>query len=324
MKRVLLIAPKFYSYRTIIKDAMKNMGYMVKEYDERPSNSSLFKATTRLGINLWNSILIDKHYATITEEIKNNNYDVVLFINVECLKVKHLEEITKYKGKTQLKLYMWDSSLNKPGYKELISHFDEVFTFDNQDAIKYKISHLPLFYAEKKQAAANNGQGVCFIGSGHSNRLEIINKVKKYCESVNVSFEPYIYFPSIWLLIIKNIKLMVKSKGVNYVYRYCTTKPLDYKKVNDIMASSSIILDISHLKQAGLTMRTFEALGQNKKLITTNENIMEYDFYDPKMILLLSNIKDGDKIKKLELSICVYNEQCRNKYDISNWIEKIL
>ena len=47
-------------------------------------------------------------------------------------------------------------------------------------------------------------------------------------------------------------------------------------KINDIVSlykESEVILDINHPGQNGLTMRTFEALGAGKKLITTNTEI---------------------------------------------------
>ena len=39
------------------------------------------------------------------------------------------------------------------------------------------------------------------------------------------------------------------------------------------------VLDINHLDQSGLTIRTFEALGAGKKIITTNSEIKKYPFY---------------------------------------------
>ncbi|MFH4210110.1 lipopolysaccharide biosynthesis protein, partial [Acinetobacter baumannii] len=58
-----------------------------------------------------------------------------------------------------------------------------------------------------------------------------------------------------------------------------------------LYAKSNVILDISHPGQSGLTMRTFEAIGAGKKLITTNLNIKEYPFYNSDNIFIISRDK---------------------------------
>ncbi|MEK5777604.1 lipopolysaccharide biosynthesis protein, partial [Acinetobacter nosocomialis] len=59
-------------------------------------------------------------------------------------------------------------------------------------------------------------------------------------------------------------------------------------EIVELYAKSNIILDISHPGQSGLTMRTFEAIGAGKKLITTNTNIKEYPFYNANNIFIIS------------------------------------
>ena len=59
------------------------------------------------------------------------------------------------------------------------------------------------------------------------------------------------------------------------------------KQVTDYIGNSRVVLDLPHPMQTGLTMRTIEAIGSKKKLITTNVDIVNYDFYNPKNILLI-------------------------------------
>lgn len=55
-------------------------------------------------------------------------------------------------------------------------------------------------------------------------------------------------------------------------------KKLSYKQYLELSLSSKIILDLAHPQQSGLTMRTIEAIGMNKKILTNNKDIANYPF----------------------------------------------
>jgi len=89
------------------------------------------------------------------------------------------------------------------------------------------------------------------------------------------------------------------------------------------MSYCDVVLDVQKKGQSGLTFRPFEALGLNKKLITTNPNIKEYDFYNP------SNISIIDISQPiLDTSIFSHRyqsvpEDIRSKYHLRNWTKKV-
>jgi hypothetical protein len=57
--------------------------------------------------------------------------------------------------------------------------------------------------------------------------------------------------------------------------------------VQKIRHNSNVILDIHHRNQSGLTIRTIEAIGLEKKIVTTNREIANYDFDDERNIFIL-------------------------------------
>lgn len=59
-------------------------------------------------------------------------------------------------------------------------------------------------------------------------------------------------------------------------------------KVVDAILSSAVVIDIHHPSQHGLTMRTIEAVGLNKKIITTNADIKKYNFMIRKMCMSIN------------------------------------
>ena len=52
----------------------------------------------------------------------------------------------------------------------------------------------------------------------------------------------------------------------------------------------NIILDIAHPHQKRLSFRPYEAMGLRKKLITTNKDIANYDFYNPNNIFIIDDV----------------------------------
>ena len=99
---------------------------------------------------------------------------------------------------------------------------------------------------------------------------------------------------------------------------------MDYKKNIEIEDTSKVILDIQHPAQTGLTMRTIEMIGLKKKIITTNQDIVHYDFYRPENIQVIDRknaIIDKTFFDKeyVEISRSIYE-----KYSIRNWVLEIL
>ena len=57
--------------------------------------------------------------------------------------------------------------------------------------------------------------------------------------------------------------------------------------VEKLILKSKIIVEIQRNDQIGLSFRIFEALGYRKKLVTTNTDVVNYDFYNPQNILVI-------------------------------------
>lgn len=101
-------------------------------------------------------------------------------------------------------------------------------------------------------------------------------------------------------------------------------KSLSHEEIADISKNSKAILDIQRDIQSGLTMRTIEiALGMRKKLITTNSDIMKYDFYNENNILIIDRKNPIIKKEFLENEYIALDEKIYQKYSIKNWIKNI-
>ena len=288
MKKILIIAPSFYGYRESIADFLKCKGMAVDVFDERPSNTTITKILLRLGFTTLLRKQINKHYSAIENQINKNEYDEVLFINIEALTSQILDKIKLVSGKARLSLYMWDSMINKPSYSEFYQKFDQAFTFDKKDADNNEgLEFLPLFYLPVFDSISHSisvRKNICFIGSGHSDRCRFISKFIRLCQDKHVSVDVFIYFPSRLVFWVNKI---FQYKSIKFLLDFCALTPLSSDQVLSRLEKSVSVLDVPHPSQTGLTMRTIEAIGMNKKLITTNKEVINYDFYCEDMIYFL-------------------------------------
>ena len=93
--------------------------------------------------------------------------------------------------------------------------------------------------------------------------------------------------------------------------------------MNEVYEASRCVLDSAQDGQLGLTIRVLEALGAKKKLITTNEDIVNYDFYCPENIYLYDGKIDMNNVffkeDYKEVSQGIYE-----KYSLRSWLKEII
>ena len=130
----------------------------------------------------------------------------------------------------------------------------------------------------------------------------------------------YIYL-RIWdKLYLFKLKLLF-SKRIRGLEQYFHFDSLGMKEVNDIISRSKAIIDCPLPNQNGLTMRTFETLALGKKLITTNKNIVYYDFYSSNNIFVV----DGKSKVPLSFFESEFDQNYKlsDEYSISNFVKKL-
>ncbi len=109
----------------------------------------------------------------------------------------------------------------------------------------------------------------------------------------------------------------ISSKAVHFV-------PLSKKSLLDLYRRSRIVMDVQHPKQIGLTLRCLETLGAKRKLITTNQDIRNYDFYNPNNILVVDRNNPVVPKDFLNTPYTEVNKDIYDKYSITSWVKHIL
>lgn len=143
--------------------------------------------------------------------------------------------------------------------------------------------------------------------------MGLIKKIEDICKIKNIKTFIYLFTG------IKTYMSFLLKKQSQNLY----IKPLCYNNVQELHFNTKIILDLPHPLQNGLTMRTIEAIGANKKLITTNQDIKNYDFYDEDNICILDKENIDIKSDFFEKQYKRISDDIKNKYSLDSWIEDV-
>jgi hypothetical protein len=317
-KSILFFSPKFFNYEKEIKLSLEKLGAKVVWFDDRPSNTFISKVLIRLNKNILKNIT-EKYYKEILGSIELQHFDYILFISPESLTRSCLKRIKDKFKSSKFILYMWDSFDNKQSF-ELLDLFDSILTFDSKDAKTHNLKLRPLFYIDAyKKKEDKIVYNLLFIGTAHSDRY---NFIKKHIEPLFNGREIKLYFflssrKLFWL------KKIFDRNFSNIEYSDISFEPLSHQENATFMNKSKIILDINHPGQIGLTMRTFETLGLQKKLITTNSDIIKYDFYDRNNILVID--RENPKIDEdfINNPFNPSDNSILYKYSIYGWLNDV-
>ena len=288
-KRILFISVATFNYEKEIAKELKKNGGIVDYYDERPSNSILVKGIIRIKRSAYQN-KINSYYNNILNKIKNIQYDYLFVIKGEVVPSFFIDIFKTANPKCKLIFYTWDSFISNKNTDVILKYFDELFTFDSVDAKKYNLKLRPLFYLNgykevKNSQTAEIKYDLLFLGTAHSDRYLISNKLVTWCEDNGLNAFAFYYLQG--KLVFWYKKIFDKS------FKTINVKKLSFKslKLNEILnlyEMSKVVLDIHHPNQSGLTMRTIEAIGAGKKLITTNHEIKKYKFYNSKNICVIN------------------------------------
>lgn len=322
-KKVILIALTEYA-AGIIKE-LENLGANVVYIPDKPNNGLVCKALGRLKFEPYIRV-IERYYHKKINEIPADSVDYILVIRGEYTPRKSLEELKRRFSTAPITLYMWDSLRNNKGIEEKWDCYDKVYTFDRIDYLnnEQSISFLPLFYYNSyvpNEQQVPVGYDIAFIGTGHEDRVRIIKGLKRQCDQCGLSMFDYVFLP--------HRLIYLRNKLLNKNYRDVSLKDIHFelmptKEAYRIYSEAKCVVDIESPTQCGLTMRTIEMIGLRKKLITTNRDIVNYDFYNENNILVVDRKDfkiDPDFISRPYKPL---DDHIYEKYSLHGWLLQVL
>ncbi|MDO4413632.1 MAG: hypothetical protein Q4C20_01000 [Erysipelotrichaceae bacterium] len=214
-------------------------------------------------------------------------------LKIYCLLLNSVSSITfsNYTIKSKFNSFPWDS----------------VLTFDPIDARENNWRYIGLNYYSKHQMLGIEKieNDIFFAGSIVGSRGDKIIEILKYLSENSISCE--FMCPRVN----KSQRSQDFPDGINLL-----RKRVSYSEILQKMLKSNCILEILQPGQGGGTLRYFEAVCYNKKLLTTNQRIKEYLFYNEKYMKIFSDFSDIDLnwIRKVEPIDYGYVDEFSPKY----------
>lgn len=300
--KYMIVVPYNSSDKIIYQDVFQNDEVTVYYLNNNSSNKiyDFFRRVhTSLKINsIINLPFRSIYYRDLQDILKNGT--IVIFQHICAAKIgkKGLADIKKSHTNIKLVLILVDSfkahSSTLFMAKKIINDFpwDCILSYDKDDCDKYGFIYLGCSYysVDFNIQKSKNSSDIYYVGRCKDNdgRLEKILTLSKEFMLENVN---------------ANINLV--NSSVN-TYKLCNiknyNKEIPYEQVLADVLASNCILEILQDGQHFQTLRYFEAVCYNKKLLTNNIGIKELPYYNPKYMHIFSNEEDIDLdwIKKKE------------------------
>lgn len=207
--------------------------------------------------------------------------------------------------------YLYDS-LDRYDNKNLITSniFNKIFTFDKKDSQNHNLHFLSNYIHLKKNINKTQPNYKILSISSVDERYTTINTIVELLDKKQIKHQT-IFFG----------KRKPKNFKTSAVF---TTEKLSQNQIQEKTEDAEILLDVLRENQNGLSFRFFDALALDKKIITTNTSVTEYDFYNPNNILVVDKNKIEIPDSFLNTEYQKIPEDIYNKYTLKNWINTIL
>ncbi|WP_316658394.1 hypothetical protein [Ralstonia condita] len=321
-KRVLIMSPRFFGYENAIAQAVCALGAHAEVVLDKPSNTVWTKGATRLAPSLVATRMAN-YIRSLAEQYGRDSFDEVVVIKGEALHAEAVELLRAAFPRARCTYYNWDSLRNYPHLKDILPLFDACFSFDAEDCETVgRLAHLPLFYTDEYRdlPVMEPRYDLFAVASLHSDRYDVIQRVIRQCPEATRAFT-YFFYPSKVALLGKKV---LEPGFITPPLREIQWTPLPKEKMIDGLVRSRAVIDVQHPRQTGLTMRTIEMVGANKKLITTNPLVKTYDFYNPNNILVIDRAQPDIPPTFFDTHYTPLTEAIRQKYSIHTWLAVLL
>lgn len=269
--------------------------------------------------NLLRKRFLDEQYQEKFAHIQQADY--ALFIRPDIFPKSIISKVKSITGLTVA--YQWDGLNRYPDIFSRMGLFDRFFVFDPVDLAVTGTLPLTNFYLDQQVTQHEIGNSprpntdILFIGTYIKERIADIYQffnLFKNKEDIKIN-----------AIINTHSQELVREIQENCPVITTTYDGITYLENIDMVKRSNVLVDFSNYLHDGLSFRVFEAIGFNKKLITTQKSIKKYDFYQPENILIIDSTTDYDQVMTfLNAPMQEISSIIKRKYSFSNWIKYVL
>jgi hypothetical protein len=315
MKNIYLIAPDSVGILALALQHLRQQNDITIDFTDLVlPNEEKFKYKNSLQ-RLYNVYLKNCRAQNLKKIYYNNSiqkkikaqkleYDTIVIIRPDLLNDESLQ-ILRHKTR-HFVAYYWDSANFFPRKKNIAPLFDKVYSFDSADCANYGYTPLTNFYIKE---ATNEPIKIDAYG------LLSYDKRKTQLEKIAAALE------------LQKMNYIIKTysqKPVESKYLTRLDTVLDYSEMLTEIAQCKVLIEVQKEGQQGLTFRPFEALGMEKKLITNNPRIKEYDFYCEENICVVNPDNPTIPASFFSTPYKKINPAIKLKYHVDCWFNTLI
>ena len=307
MDKVIVLASQIDKHLGLFKDLEKN-DISIMHYVDLKNTGNITGFIRRIHLSsrlFWGTTRPPFRYIWYNygNKLSLNNVKAII-VSASCIDQISLSYLKKCQLKgIKIILLLLDSIqadslvVRRNRNRFFLKLWDRVVTFDPKDAEYYGFTYKGFCCYSKQSIKLSNipEYDVYFTGTTKGNRSKMIN-------------ETYQYFSSCGLKCMYDVQLrdksVGKSPGINYIKRW-----IKYEDILIKLANSKCVLEIVQSNQNGPSLRYFESIFYNKKLITNNNRIVNYPYYNPQWMKIIEKPEDIDVewVKNSEIVDYHYN-----------------
>ncbi len=237
-------------------------------------------------------------------------YKLLNATTIIVFSIEYIEALTYIKSiNPQLRVvfWYWNPVFRSLNPNDIPGDLCEKWSFDKNDCELFNMKSNTTFYLDNITLPQNSIlYDVIFLGLDKGRR-SFINDIED--KMVKNGAKPYFY-------IVDDNANKRNYKGsfplISY-YEYLT-----------IISKSIAILDFIQEGQNGLTLRPMESLFFQKKLITNDVSIKQYNFYNPNNIFIIGIDRIEHLKHFLSLPYQPVSKEILEYYDVTNWLKRFI
>ncbi|WP_028375832.1 hypothetical protein [Leeuwenhoekiella sp. MAR_2009_132] len=310
--KILIVSSYIFGYMEYLKPALESKGITAEfvyhgkapldfKYKSKWHHLVAFIKKT-VGFNTK----MEFRDRALKSHLSHKSFDSILVIHPQYLANQthvFLKSITN-----KYITFLFDSLAKMPRQMSVLHHFDTVFSYEKSDCEKHDFKFLTNFIpVSEKPTTLVKPRYDFFNISTRDERFPKLLNIAKYLKENSIKYE--------FLVHTKN------SKEIEYVKTI--KRKIESQEVNCEISQSLGMVDIQREDQTGLSFRVMESLGFEKKLLTTNKDVINYDFYNPNNILVvdLQNILIPEQFLKTPYQ--KLPPEIYNKYTTTAWVNTV-
>lgn len=338
-KRVLLFTSNFMDiYKDVMESIIeKGMEVVWVQASTIPNNPfrAIDKESNKYDVDSYMTRVKTMWENRLQDEDMKEPFDFFLAINGHDVHPFIFDYFRKINPQIRMVLFLYDRVDGVMQIDGFFKYYDEVFSFDLRDTDKYKLHFLPIYWKKSTNEMPIKYDifGFASYSENKPERTALYKDIKSLADKCNLRTFIKLYISSkkgnsfIYLIkyIVKKI-IGVRALPLKEIrkdlYTGKTISPAEYRC---LIQQSKSILDTQASYQDGLTARFMWALGAGKKIVTTNNSVTNYSFYNPDQFYILNENNHEGIIEFLEkdFSLSPQNRLIIDQYRIDNWLNTL-